>query len=215
MRGGDGWSCCCDDITGLAGSGMWEGSTAAADKAWTRSAEAEMWSISFFSMRSSSEGRLLSRGRRPSMKDVGLGHHDRYEVRRASHASSCPSSSPHFSLTQAICRLHIYRTHHDLLLVGCVSVAFVPDLVPISCLAALITVSLLPSSKSTVFSTSLTVARSRLSPVIPLHNRASSRADMACSVTSAGMKRAKSGFITSSEAQMIAMFISSVDHTRA
>jgi hypothetical protein len=51
-------------------------------------------------------------------------------------------------------------------------------------------------------------ALSRCKPVNALHVLPSSAAEAGFSQTKAGMKRAKSGFMTSSEAQMIATLIS-------
>jgi hypothetical protein len=65
------------------------------------------------------------------------------------------------------------------------------------------------------FSSSPTLAASSPSPVTPLHILASSRADMGCSVTNLGMKRTNSGFMTSSDAQMMATLSSIVDHVNA
>jgi hypothetical protein len=50
---------------------------------------------------------------------------------------------------------------------------------------------------------------------MPLNSLASSLADMGCSDTNAGKKRAKSGFMTSSDAHMIATLTSMVDHVNA
>lgn len=76
-----------------------------------------------------------------------------------------------------------------------------------------IPVSLLLSCSS--FSSSSVICSSKLNPVNALQIRRSSLADMGSSETMAGINRAKSGFMTSNEAQMIATLISIVEKIKA
>jgi hypothetical protein len=76
-----------------------------------------------------------------------------------------------------------------------------------------VTVSLLPPS--TDFSSSSTAPLSKPNPVVTLQSLAFSLADTGSSDTNPGKKRAIRGFMTRSEAQMIATLISMVDHRRA